>query len=267
MDLGALGTIVKGAVAVAAATSVAACVLQERLIFFPQPLDEAQRRGLASAYPGVTERFLTAADGTRLHAWHVPAPAGAPLVLYFGGNAEQVAWMIPEVLRIRTRAAWLLVDYRGYGASAGAPSEKALGSDALAWYDAVAKNEPRVFAFGRSLGSGVAVRVAAERRLDGVVLLAPFDSLVEVGKRHYPFLPVSLLLRHRFDSAALAPAIRAPLLCIASAQDEVVPIAHARRLFDAWSGPKRWLELGGGHNEIDSHADYWPRIEEFLAGR
>jgi pimeloyl-ACP methyl ester carboxylesterase len=106
----------------------------------------------------------------------------------------------------------------------------------------------------------------AERRVDGVILVTPYDSMTAVARDHYPLLPVSLLLRHRFDSLSLAPKLSIPLLCIAATQDQVVPIDHARRLFDAWAGPKRWLELPGGHNNTDDQPEYWPAIEALLAG-
>jgi len=93
------------------------------------------------------------------------------------------------------------------------------------------------------------------------------DSLAAVGQRHYPFLPVRLLLKHRFDSAALAPQIRAPLLCIVATHDEVIPPAHAKRLYDAWAGPKRWIALAGAHNETTDQADYWPSVQAFLSAR
>jgi len=148
----------------------------------------------------------------------------------------------------------------------GLARDRAYG-DALLWYDYGTKLGAHIFAFGRSLGSGVAVRLAAERPLAGVILVAPFDSLEALARHHYPFLPVKLLLRHRFDSAALAPRISAPLLCVVARQDEVIPSAHAKRLYDAWAGPKRWLALPGGHNETDHQADYWPALQAFLAAR
>ena len=99
------------------------------------------------------------------------------------------------------------------------------------------------------------------------MMVAPFDSLAALARHHYPFLPVKLLLRHRFDSAALAPRISAPLLCIVATHDEVIPTVHAQRLYDAWAGAKRWLALPGGHNETDNQADYWPAVQAFLAAR
>ncbi len=235
-------------------------VAQDSLIFHPQPLPEARRAALASR-PGVDSLFINAADGVRLHAWHVK---GDPLVIYFGGNAEEVSWMLDDATRRAPGVGWLLVDYRGYGSSNGSPSEKALVSDALQWYDHF-KGAERIYVFGRSLGSGVAVQLAAERPVAGVILVAPFDSLVEVGKRHYPILPVNWLLKHRFDSAALAPKMKTPLLCIVATHDEIIPAEHARRLYEVWGGPKQWIGLeGAGHNSTDNAANYWPSIQRFL---
>ena len=109
------------------------------------------------------------------------------------------------------------------------------------------------------------MQLAAERPVAGVILVAPFDSLVEVGKRHYPFLPVDWMLKHRFDSVALAPKMKAPLLCIVASHDDIIPAEHAKRLYDAWGGPKRWVGLdGAGHNSTDDAANYWPSIARFL---
>ena len=267
MDFGSLAALVKLVAAVAVAVPLTAYVLQDKLIFQTRPRSEQERQAIAARHPQVADIFLQAADGTRLHAWHFQAAPDAPLVLYFGGNAEEVSWLLDELPRRDTGAAWLLVDYRGYGSSEGAPSEPALVADALAWHERFAPTSPRIFAFGRSLGSGVAVRLAAERPLAGLVLVAPFDSMVEVGKRHYPFLPVSWLLKHRFDSLSLAPKVTAPLLCIVATHDEVIPAEHAKRLYEAWGGPKQWVELAATHNSIDGHPDYWPAIRAFLAAR
>ncbi|MFN2644631.1 MAG: alpha/beta hydrolase [Burkholderiales bacterium] len=253
--------------ALALAVPLAAYFFQEKLIFLPRPLVAAEHRAIAARHPEVQDVFLQARDGTRLHAWHLKAPAGAPLVLYFGGNAEEVSWLLDELPRRDTGAAWLLVDYRGYGASGGAPSERALVEDAMLWHDYAAKSGARLYAAGRSLGSGVAVRLAAERPLDGLILITPYDSMVAVGKRHYPFLPVELLLRHRFDSLSLARRVSAPLLCIVATHDQIVPPAHAKRLFDAWAGPKQWFEMEAGHNDVDAHPRYWARMRAFLGGR
>jgi uncharacterized protein len=246
------------ALAVVLALPVAMYVGQDRLIFHPQPATDA------TGFSGAASVFMQARDGTRVHAWHVK---GSPLVLYFGGNAEDVSWILQRVAQQAPGAGWLLVDYRGYGASAGAPSEQALTSDAIEWFDHAKQrlNAQRIVAFGRSLGSGVAVQLAAARPVEAVILATPFDSLTNVARRHYPYLPVSWMLKHPFDSLGRAPAIAAPLLCLVAERDEVIPVVHSRRLFDAWKGPKRWVELGGaGHNSTDDVPAFWQAIREFL---
>ena len=232
-------------------------MLQERMLFYPRPGPHS--------VAGADSVFIEAADGTRLHAWHVEGAPGAPLVLYFGGNAEQVSWMAAEVRRHAPGSSWLLVDYRGYGSSAGSPSETALIADALAWYDRYAAGNKAIYLFGRSLGSGVAVQLAAARPVRGVILVAPYDSMVEVGAHHYPFLPVRWLLKHRFESLPHAARVEAPLLCLVAERDEVIPIVHSKRLFGAWKGPKRWVELpGAGHNSTDGAPEFWSAIRSFL---
>jgi uncharacterized protein len=211
--------------------------------------------------------FLQAQDGTRVHAWYVNGAAGAPLVLYFGGNAEEVSWMLARAGAKTSTTAWLLVDYRGYGSSTGKPSETALVADALLWHDHAKQKlgAQRIVVFGRSLGSGVAVQLAASRPVSGVILVTPFDSLTNVARYHYPYLPVRWMLRHRFDSVERAPWIDAPLLCLAAERDEIIPMVHAKRLFDAWKGTKRWVALrGAGHNSTDDAPEFWERIKDFL---
>lgn len=236
--------------------------LQERMIFYPRPMPESSRALIAERAQSV---FIEARDGTRLHAWYLK---GSPLVLYFGGNAEEVSWVLARAARETPGTGWLLTDYRGYGSSQGSPSEKALVADALAWHEhATAKLQARsIVLFGRSLGSALAVQLAAARPVAGLVLVAPFDSMTSVGRHYYPFLPVAWMLKHPFDSLKLAPSIGAPLLCLVAERDEVIPLVHSKRLFDAWQGPKRWVELqGAGHNSTDDAPAFWQAIREFLA--
>ena len=240
---------------------------QDWLIFLRQPVPQARRAEIARNIPRAESLFLTAADGARVHAWHLKS--GPRLVLYFGGNAEEVSWMLEVVGAETPSLSWLLMDYRGYGLSQGSPSEKALVADALALYDHASKlpgvDATRIYAFGRSLGSGVAVALAAQRRLAGLILSTPYDSLAAVAKRHYWFAPVDWLLKHRFDSIALAPRLRTPLLCFIAGRDEVIPPEHAERLYAAWSGPKRRVALADAdHNTTDGAPQFWPAIREFL---
>jgi uncharacterized protein len=259
-----MGSFLKIVVAVAVCVPLLMWLLQERLIFFPRPLESRPVR------PGVEDVAIAAADGATLRGWFVRGGA-APrnLVVYFGGNAEEVSWIADAADDF---AGWslLLVNYRGYGESEGKPGEREFFADALAIHE-YARRRPdvdpeRIVAMGRSLGSGVAVYLAAERRVRAVILVSPFDSLLDVGRRHYPFLPMSLMLRHRFESIGRAPSIDAPLLCLVAAEDRIVPPAHSRALFGAWHGAKTWREIANAdHDSISGEPEYWRSIAEFLA--
>lgn len=250
-----------------------AYLVQDRLMFFPQSLSDARATEIAHRFPAARSVSLAAADGVSLHAWHVKAGPHAPLVLYFGGNAEEVSWMLHAIGNPTAGetpgVSWLLIDFRGYGRSGGSPSEKALIADALAFHDrfvqASAETKPRVFAFGRSLGSGVAVALAAARPLAGVVLVTPFDSALAVAQRHYPYLPVRWLLKHPFDSIGRAPALRMPLLALIAGRDALIPPEHAQRLVAAWGGPTRAIVLpAADHNSTDEAPGFWDEIRRFL---
>src|SRR5258708_6933677 len=265
-----LSTIGMMLLAVAVGVPLAMYLLQDQLIFYPQRLSEPHRTEIARRFPDVQQIFLDSKDQVKLHAWHVKRVPGAPLIIYFGGNAEEVSWMIAETAGRAPRASWLLTSYRGYGASGGKPSADSISSDALQWYDyAVRELKPRqVFVLGRSLGSGAAVFLASQRKIDSVILAAPFDSLAEVGRHHYPFLPVGLMLKHNFEPAQLAPRISAPLLCLVATRDQIIPPAHAKKLYDAWGGPKQWVALeDAGHNTTDSHPFFWQNVERFRQER
>jgi len=264
---GIAATVLKVCLAVAIGLPLVVYLAQDALIFHRQSISEARRAEIARRHPRVTEVFPLTSDGTRVHVWYVKA--GSPVILYFGGNAEEVSWMIETAAAEAPGASWLLMDYRGYGQSAGSPSEKALVADAIALYDHAAKlpgvDPGRIYAFGRSLGSGVAVALAAQRRLAGLILSTPYDSLVALARRYYWFLPVGWMLKHRFDSMALAPSQKTPLLCLIAGRDKVIPPGHAERLYAAWSGPKRRVALADAdHNTTDGAPQFWPAIREFL---
>ena len=246
-------------------------LLQERMIFLRQPLPDAARQAVRNL-SGTMEIEVTAADGTRLHGWlrHTAEETASPgLVIYFGGNAEEVSWQIHDAEAL---APWSIAafNYRGYGLSDGSPSEAALVADAFAVYDRLAAREDvdpnRIVIFGRSLGSGVAVQLASSRPVLAVMLVSPYDSLRSLARKQYPFVPVSLLLKHPFDSLARAPGLEVPLLVMAGERDRIIPSKYSRRLHDAWAGPKRWVLIpGADHNDIHGRPRYWPTMREFLA--
>jgi uncharacterized protein len=257
-------SLIKIVVAVVVGVPLLMWFFQEHMIFFPRRLDSRP-----VPRPNLEEVAIAVPDGVTLRGWFVKGTVvPAPLVIYFGGNAEEVSWMAEFGDNF---AGWsmLLVNYRGYGESEGRPGERALLADALAIYDYARKrsdvNPQRMAAMGRSLGSGVAVHLAAERAVRGVILVSPYDSLVEVGRRHYPFLPMSLMLRHRFDSLSRVPRIGAPLLCIVASEDRIIPPSHSRALFEAWRGDKDWREIpNADHNSIAGEPQYWRSIADFL---
>jgi len=254
-------------VAIAVGIPAAAWLMQDSLIFFPQPA------GSTAHLPAHSAPFVvTAGDGTRLDGWIAQGSAvPAPTVIYFGGNAEEVSHTLGDP---RWPRPWSVValNYRGYGTSEGKPGEPELAADALAIYDAVVArgdvDRNRVVVFGRSLGTALAAHVAAERPVAGVVLVSPYDSLAAVGSHHYPWLPVSLLLKHRFDAEADARRCRLPMLAIVASSDSIIPAERSRALFDAWAGPKSWQAVpGADHNTLGGMPAFWGGVARFLAER
>jgi pimeloyl-ACP methyl ester carboxylesterase len=250
--------------AVVIGVPAAAWFAQDRLIFHPQPVDARTQLP-----PGTEPIAITANDGTRLHGWLRPAGRSpAPAVLYFGGNAEEISWTLADR---RWPREWAVagINYRGYGHSQGTPSEAALVADAKLAFDALAArpevDKARIVAFGRSLGAGVAVKLAAERPVAAVILASPYDSLVAVGETHYRWLPVRWLLRHRFELLPIAREARAPLLTLVSEHDRIVPRERSLALHEAWAGPKTWQVVPGtDHNTLGSADDFWGAVAEFL---
>ncbi|HEX2444735.1 MAG TPA: alpha/beta hydrolase [Vicinamibacterales bacterium] len=197
-------------------------------------------------------------DGLTLNAWFVPA-AGSPrppTVIVFSGNAGNRAFRAPLAAALRDAGIQtLLLDYRGYGGNPGSPSEEGLALDVRAARRYVA-NRPDVDArrlvyFGESLGSGPAVRLAIEQPPLALILRSPYTSLIDLGRLHYPYLPVGLLLRDRFPSLERIPRVRCPVLVIAARGDTIVPSSQSERLHAAVTAPKRLLLLEGDHNDYE----------------
>jgi len=243
-------------------------VMQERLLFYPRPLG-----GPATAPKGwaLEEVKFAARDGTALAGVLVKPPgAPAPLVIYYGGNAEEPTGDANEVARRYGERAVLLMNYRGYGASDGKPGERVIVGDALELFDWAAKRGDvdggRIALHGRSLGTGVAVQVAVERPARCVVLTSPFDSARDVAKKIYPWLPVGLLMRHPFDSHAIAPRVKVPALFLIGDADALIRPVHSEALANAWGGKAERVVLRGfGHNDLDMPPAYDAAVRDFLA--
>jgi pimeloyl-ACP methyl ester carboxylesterase len=253
-------------VAAYAGVSGALFVGQEQILF-PRRAGGAQAPAPSGwALEPIT---VTARDGVTLRG-HLARPPGppAPLLLYYGGNAEWVGAQAAGAAAWGRRAV-LLMDYRGYGASEGSPAESDLVADALTVYDSVTRRPDvdgeHVALFGRSLGTGVAVQVASQRPVEALVLVTPYDSVRAIAEARYPVLPVGALLRHPFDSLSRASALRMPALFLVGEADTVIPPAHAWRLADAWAGPVERVSFPGrGHNDLVVEPGYTQAIAAFL---
>ena len=227
---------------------------QRRLIYFPWP---GRVPAAASVLAGSQEVVFETEDGLRLGGWFLPAPGGGrgPAVLVCNGNAGNRALRAPLAAALsRAGLSVLLFDYRGYAGNPGRPSADGLAADARAaqaWLAARPEVDPaRIAYLGESLGAAVALRLAVERPPAALVLRSPFTSLADVGRLHYPWLPVRLLLTDRYASAARVARLTVPLLVIAGERDGIVPAALSRRLYDAASVPKRFVLVpGADHND------------------
>lgn len=184
--------------------------------------------------------------------------AHASAVIYFGGNAEDVSRALPAMAAARPGENIYAMHYRGYGGSGGSPSEAALVGDALALYDQLSVRYAQISLIGRSLGSGIAVQVAAQREVDQLVLVTPFDSLAEVAAGHFPWVPVKLLLEDRYESARYAAQIEAPVRIVIAGRDQVIPPVHAQRLADAFGAGRVEVHTlpDADHNDLGGEPDY-----------
>jgi hypothetical protein len=196
---------------------------------------------------------LDTADGETVTGWFVPASHTRGTLLYLHGNAGNVGHRLDGIAMFhRLGLDTLIIDYRGYGASSGKPSEDGTYQDALAaWTHLTGQKQlapGRIVLFGESLGGSIAAWLAARHEPAGLITYASFTSVPDIARELYPIFPVRLA-RYRYDTAAALARVRRPVLVIHSRDDEIVPFAHGQALFDAAAGPKRLVELRGGHND------------------
>ncbi len=242
----------------------------ERSLVYPAP--SVKRGDWEPRWIDKQDVWFNSADGTQLHGWFVPHPDPKHVVLYAHGNNEHVGLAQNAVLRLQsTLAATVLVfDYRGYGLSAGKPTERGLIEDALAAQQWLAERTGLlandIVLVGRSLGGGVLTAVAAERGARALVVDATFSRMVDAARYNYPWLPVRLFMRDRYDSVARIEQYHGPFFQSHRTIDEVVPIELAKQLFDRCpSHQKQFYEIADRrHNEPPS-PDYYSQLASFLA--
>lgn len=224
---------------------------QDSMVYQPHPTLEASPASMGLDFEDVR---LTTRDGVSIHGWFVPSAAALRRVLLFcHGNAGNISHRLDSLKIFHDLGlSVLLFDYRGFGLSQGRPSEAGTYLDAeAAWEHLVAARgflPEEIIVFGRSLGGAVASRVAAEKPVAALILESTFTSLPDLGASVYPYLPVRLIAKYRYDSLAHLQKVRCPVLVVHSPEDELIPFAHGRALFEAAAGPKSFLEITGRHN-------------------
>jgi pimeloyl-ACP methyl ester carboxylesterase len=233
---------------------VALFTMQRSFQYFPTP------RRL-----GPTQLAGTFQNGDTLLQLTVRPHAGPRAVLYFGGNGEDVSSSVDPLVAAFPDREIVMLHYRGYGGSAGTPTEAALTADAAALFDKVHALHPDVIVIGRSLGTGVAVRLASTRPVSRLVLVTPYDSLLGIAQRQFPGFPVSWLLADKYESWRYVPQVTAPTLILAAELDEIIPAASSERLRSRFPPAQvRWILVkGASHNTIQDDASYVRALADF----
>ncbi len=258
-------------VALYLATTATLWAFQRSFLYRPPPAYETLAHvGLT----GVTEEKLATADGVSTIAWYSPAPSGAPTLVLFHGNGGVISAFHWRIRRGQEKGyGVMLVEYRGYSGSSGAPTEEGLYADgraALDWLGGHGVPSTSTILYGESLGTGVAVKLATERRVAGVILDAPYTSAADVAAVGYWMFPVHWLLWDRYDSLSRIKDIQAPLLIMHGGADETIPQGQGRALLAAALEPKIGffppeahhsdLVLHGAYDQIDAFiAKFWQR--------
>jgi len=262
-------TLIAETLAALAATYLLAgaglAVFQRRLQYFPDTrLTVLKTTGLS----GGEELPLSTADGELLVAWHFSPKPTWPLLLYFHGNGGALVDRVPRFEKFLDRGYGVLaVSYRGYGGSTGSPSQQGLLLDGEAAYrEALARGygADRIVLVGASLGTGVAIAVAAAHEAAALVLEAPFLSAVDVASRHYSLFPVRWLMRDQFRSDLIIHRVHVPVLMVHGEKDDVIPIESAKQLFELANEPKTFFSVPGGGHPVLELASVFPRVCEWM---
>ncbi len=233
---------------------VALFALQSRMLYLPQ----------FTRVSAADTNFVLEREGLVLRGWRVN-PGKPAALLYFGGNAESIEMQGEHFARWFPDRTIYLLAYRGYGASDGSPSERALKADALALFDHVRAQHADVGVLARSVGSGIGVHLAASRDVSRLGLITPYDSLRAVASAHYPWFPVRWLLREPFDSMPQAAQLRVPTLLLVARFDEVIAPAHAEALAAAFTHEPKMVYLDTDHNGVEQDGRFELALVKFFA--
>jgi fermentation-respiration switch protein FrsA (DUF1100 family) len=227
----------------------------QRTFIFPIP-QTVRTTPEAAGLPEAEEHFLTTADGENVIVWHVPAKPGHAVVIYFHGNGDFLAGLAGRFRDIAADGTGVVaLSYRGYAGSSGRPSEQGLLLDAAAAYAFTSARyaADQIVVWGFSLGSGVAVALAAEQPVGRLILEAPYTSILDVAAAHFPLVPVRWLVRDQFRSDQRIARVTVPLLIMHGERDATIPISFGEQLFALAHEPKQFVRFpDGGHNDLDN---------------
>ncbi len=214
--------------------------------------------------PGVKYTILDTGE-VHIKVWTLN-PGKEKALIYFGGNAENVAYNIDDFRTLFADRTVYLVNYRGYGGSSGSPYEEGLYSDALFTYDHFIKQHSALSTMGRSIGGAVATYLASKRDIEKLILVTPFDSAVNVGKKLYRFFPMDLIVKERLDSVGSAAKITKDTLIIVAGNDRIIPYENTLNLINSFKKTEvQAVTLGNvGHNTVHHHPDYKKIIRSFM---
>lgn len=240
---------------------ILAYVFQNRLLYHPYLVSG---ESISKKMPGIGELSLSTDEGAvKVLTIH---PHQKNAIIYFGGNAEDVSFAALELMNQFPYHTLYLMQYRGFGSSAGSPNEAALVSDAQALFDKIKPGHQEVSLIGRSLGSGVAIQLAASRTIKRVALITPYDSILNVAREKYSVLPVSLLLKDTYRSTDFTPDFKSVTLILAADRDQIISTPRTQALFESFPPKKAVLRTlaNTNHSSISNHPDYLPLLRLFL---
>lgn len=230
-------------------------IFEEKFVFFPSDYSEDFYRSAAVGL-NPTDHWFQSEDGTKLHAWFVRAKDPVGILLYFHGNAGNLAHRSEKLRRLRNAGlSVFIIDYRGYGRSEGTATENGVYQDARAAYDHLTTlpgiDSASIIVHGTSIGGAVAVDLAVHRPVKAMILESTFSSAADVASVAYPFLPARFMMRTRLDSESKLPSIQIPLLFLHGSDDSIIPLHLGRKLFDAAREPKTFHVIpGADHNDV-----------------
>jgi len=246
--------------------------LEPQLVFRPRGLDEEYAKTLAHTRR-IEQVTVATPDGVHLHGWlrhpeHWTPGHRHPLVIVYGGIGQEIS-EFAALAHSGSDWGWLAINYRGFGLSEGSPNERAVLDDAKRVYDwALARPDvdgANIVVLGRSLGTYVAIAVAAARKVRAAILATPFDSAAALGEDHYR-VPLGWLVQGRYNPALMAPMVSAPALFLLAEKDEVTPVKHGLALASRWGGIVKTVLLPGlGHRGLEDRAEFWNSIGDYLA--